>query len=310
MEESCTTGDQPIATASSAGTYVLTVVNNVTGCSATDQVVISQIGAFPTDLVLLVNSPDCEGDPPGSAQVSAVVGGTQPYTYSLNGAPPVASPVFNNLPAGDYTIEVTDASGCQLSESFEIRDLVVVDMEIVDYVNGDFIFDLGDTITLSYLYTGTNNIPDSSVWKLDGRCDLHQLCSSWNLKHIWQVRLRWRPMMREVVMQKMQFHFQVIRERDVYIPNVFSPNGDNLNDYFSLFTDADVREITLMEIYTRWGESGFQKNQFPAKHDPAQGWDGKFAGEDLNPGVYVYRIEIIYGDDLENQFAGDVTIVR
>jgi len=74
------------------------VVNNLTGCSATDQVVIDQIGTFPTDMILLVQSPDCEGDPPGSAQVSSVVGGVSPYTYSLNNAPPVSSPVFNIYP--------------------------------------------------------------------------------------------------------------------------------------------------------------------------------------------------------------------
>jgi gliding motility-associated-like protein len=258
--------------------------------------------------VLLVNSPDCEGDPPGSAQVSAVVGGTSPYSYSLNGAPPVASPVFNNLPAGDYTIEVTDAQGCKLSESFTILDLVVVDVSIVNYVNDIFIFDLGDTITLSYLYTGSTVDPDSSVWKL-GDSVICTNCPVLELEAYLGGQITLEAYDERGCYSEDAITFQVIRERDVYIPNVFSPNGDNLNDFFTLFTDADVREITLMEIYTRWGDLVFRKANFEP-NDPLLGWDGKFAGDNLNPGVYVYRIDIIYGDDLEDSFAGDVTIIR
>ena len=103
--------------------------------------------------------------------------------------------------------------------------------------------------------------------------------------------------------------FQVVRKRDVYVPNVFSPNGDNLNDVFTLFTDADVTEITVLEVYDRWGDLVYKREKFPP-NDPTIGWDGKFAGEDLNPGVYVYRMEILYGDGLKDNLAGDVTIIR
>src|SRR5688500_18899987 len=135
----------------------------LTGCTATDEVTIDKIGDFPTDMELFVQSPDCEDDPPGNAQVSFVTGGTEPFKYSLNGATPVSSPVFPNLPAGDYIIEVIDAVGCTLKDSFTIEDLVVVDLDIVNFVNDTFIFALGDTIKLSFLYSGTTDTPDSLV---------------------------------------------------------------------------------------------------------------------------------------------------
>ena len=61
------------------------------------------------------------------------------------------------------------------------------------------------------------------------------------------------------------------------MPNVFSPNGDGLNDIFTLFTDSDVKEITLLEIYTRWGDLVFRKKNY-LPNVPTEGWDGKFAG--------------------------------
>lgn len=298
---------QLFATATSAGTYVLTVLNTKTGCTAIDQVVIDQIGDFPTDLDLLVQSPDCEGDPPGNAQVSAVTGGTPPYTYSLNGATPVASPVFPNLPAGNYTVEVTDASGCKLSESFTIDELVVVDLSIVNYVNDTFIFALGDTIKLSFLFSGTSDTPDSLVWKLNDsvvciNCPVLEL----EAKLAGKITLTAYDVRGCVISQSISF--LVVRDRDLYIPNIFSPNDDGINDFFTVYTKTDLR-ISLMEVYTRWGDLIFSKTDFDPNIE-GDGWDGRFRGETLNPGVYVYRINILHGDGLEEKLAGDITIIR
>lgn len=295
-------------TASAGGTYILTVTNTLTGCSAVDQVVIDQIGDFPSDLDLLVQSPDCVGDPPGSAQVSAVIGGTQPYTYSLNGAPQVSSAVFPNLAAGDYIIEVTDALGCKLQDSFSIEELVEVDLSIVNFVNDSFIFAFGDTIKLAYLYSGSSSIPDSLVWKL-GDSVLCINCSLLELEADLAGKITLEAYDIRGCFISKSINYLVVRKRDVYIPNVFSPNEEGANEMFTLFTDADVQEITLMEVYTRWGDLIFRNTTFPP-NVPGEGWDGKFRGENLNPGVYVYRIEILYGDGLKDSFAGDVTIIR
>jgi len=100
-----------------------------------------------------------------------------------------------------------------------------------------------------------------------------------------------------------------VRKRDVFIPNVFSPNGDGLNDMWNLYTDSDVKEIAVMEVYSRWGELLFRKEHVQP-NNPADGWDGRFRGSTLNPGVYVYHLEVLYGDDLRDNFAGDITIVK
>ncbi|HRE97632.1 MAG TPA: SprB repeat-containing protein, partial [Flavobacteriales bacterium] len=44
----------------------------------------------------------------GTFQVTGVTGGTAPYTYSLNGGPPQAGDIFNPLPAGNYSVIVSD----------------------------------------------------------------------------------------------------------------------------------------------------------------------------------------------------------
>jgi len=296
------------ATASAKGTYTLTVTNMLTGCSATDDVFIDQIGTFPTDLNLLVQSPDCPGDPPGSMQVSLVTGGTGPYLYSLDGGAPVSSPVFNNLPAGDHTVEVTDAIGCKLSEDFTILDQVSIDLSIVNYVHDTLVFDFRDTITLSYLFSGSTIVPDSAVWKI-GDSVLCINCAILKYKVGLSATVTLEVWDERGCYIKKSISYIVVRKRDFYIPNVFSPNGDGLNDTWTLFTDSDVKELPLVEVYTRWGELVFRKEHVQP-NDASVGWDGRFKEQDLNPGVYVYHIEILYGDDLRDNIAGDVTIVK
>jgi gliding motility-associated-like protein len=270
-------------------------------------VTIDQVGDFPSGIDLLVQSPDCEGDPPGSAQVMNVIGGTPPYVFSLNGAPAVAVNNFPNLPAGDYTLEVTDASGCKLAEDFTIEELVVLDLEIVNYVNDSLIFGFGDTIKLSYMYSGSSSVPDSLVWKL-GDSVLCINCSVLEIIADLAGRITLEAYDIRGCEIEESINFLVVRERDFYVPNVFSPNDDGINDFFTLFTDNDIK-IIKMEVFTRWGDLVFRKGDIDP-NIPNLGWDGKFREEDLNPGVYVYRMELLHGDGLPEQIAGDITIIR
>ena len=95
---------------------------------------------------------------------------------------------------------------------------------------------------------------------------------------------------------------------DIYIPNVFSPNGDNINDVFNVSYGPDF-DVTAMEgsIFDRWGNLVFQSNENPFR------WDGLFAGELLKPGVFAYMLKITFLDDGVDKtdfFYGDITLIR
>ena len=102
----------------------------------------------------------------------------------------------------------------------------------------------------------------------------------------------------------------VDRTPQVYIPNVFSPNNDGTNDYFTLFAnEQQVESIERLTIFSRWGEQVFNQNNFP----PNQlnlGWDGRFKGEFMNPGVFIYVADVRFIDGSVKRFQGDVTLVK
>ncbi len=99
----------------------------------------------------------------------------------------------------------------------------------------------------------------------------------------------------------------VDESRRVYVPNVFSPDGDGNNDLFD-FKSPDPGEVISFKIYNRWGSLLFERTNF-SLGDQAGFWDGTINGELTRPGVYVWQAEIQFFDKKIEILTGDVTVV-
>jgi len=89
-------------------------------------------------------------------------------------------------------------------------------------------------------------------------------------------------------------------DKNVEVPNIFTPNNDNTNDTFApvLFCE-EVRDYNL-EVYDRWGDSVFQTNDISAA------WDGTDSVAD----VYAWVLQVTFLDGVEVERRGDLTLVR
>ncbi len=92
---------------------------------------------------------------------------------------------------------------------------------------------------------------------------------------------------------------------EVFVPTIFSPNGDGLNDRFMIFTNTSIPTIKQFAVYDRWGNLVFENNNFPP-NDASYGWDGNYRGQKSQTGVYVYRITIEKADGTTQILKGDV----
>ncbi len=101
---------------------------------------------------------------------------------------------------------------------------------------------------------------------------------------------------------------QVNRRRNLYAPNIFSPNGDGENERFLIF-GRGVAEIQVLRIFDRWGNQLFLNEHFQP-NDESEGWDGTFRGQAMNPAVYVWQAVIKFVDGAEEVYSGDVTLYR
>ena len=83
---------------------------------------------------------------------------------------------------------------------------------------------------------------------------------------------------------------QVLIEFDnrliIYVPNSFTPNGDELNNVFKPIVPVPVKSYHF-QIYNRWGELIFET------FDKEEGWDGKFNGQMVQDGTYTWEISIV-----------------
>lgn len=102
---------------------------------------------------------------------------------------------------------------------------------------------------------------------------------------------------------------RVKKNRSVFIPNVFSPNGDGINDYFYVQSKRDNVHVKKMVIFDRWGNLIHQQENLDVNQEYL-GWDATRNGEPVNSGVYVYMLELEYLDGVVLLESGDVTIVR
>lgn len=96
--------------------------------------------------------------------------------------------------------------------------------------------------------------------------------------------------------------------RDVWMPNVFSPNGDGINDVLYLQGRA-LAEFRNFRIVDRWGQQIFWREQGQIDQN-ASGWDGKKGGNTVQSGVYYWSVEVMYPDGSTEARQGFVTLVQ
>ena len=90
---------------------------------------------------------------------------------------------------------------------------------------------------------------------------------------------------------------------NIYVPNVFSPNGDGINDvlYVNLI---NIKQLKFFRIYDRWGKKLFETN------DPTQGWDGKTNGVLQHIDTYTWVAEAVDNNGTYVTKEGSVTLLR
>lgn len=90
---------------------------------------------------------------------------------------------------------------------------------------------------------------------------------------------------------------------ELLLPNVFTPNGDGLNDDFGILNKFIVEDLNYFEIYDRWGEKVFSATNKQAR------WDGSFNDKPVNSNLFLYKISYTCGSD-EYVKTGSVSILR
>lgn len=94
----------------------------------------------------------------------------------------------------------------------------------------------------------------------------------------------------------------------VFAPNVFSPNGDGINDRFFLQTKEPLL-IQSFAVYSRWGEQVCETLN-ASTNDPEAGWDGFFKNKQAAAGMYTWKAVLEFPDGQARVLSGTVAVLR
>lgn len=90
---------------------------------------------------------------------------------------------------------------------------------------------------------------------------------------------------------------------DIYFPNSFTPNNDNLNDTYKPKAYSRLVRYKI-SIYNRWGQRVFTSQNI------SDGWDGRFVGTNQEQGAYTWFCEYAFDGREKNDRRGTLLLIR
>ncbi|WP_159038410.1 gliding motility-associated C-terminal domain-containing protein, partial [Brumimicrobium mesophilum] len=280
----------------SGGTHTL-LITDAAGCSVTvGPYTLTNTPSLTIDVSgITINPADCEGNN-GSITGISVSGGTAPFIFEWNGTVTNSIDLLNTT-AGSYGLQVTDANACVGNvgpftiQGFEVPVVfILTPNQIIENGESVAIQSSVDPVNSSLLWTPATGLSCSTCL---------QPIASPNVS-TWYVL---SALSDDGCLATDSIYIEVLDPcGQIKLPTVFSPNGDGLNDEFCVL--GNCIQSMVLQIYNRWGEVIFETT------DSKECWNGKFKGEDLNTGVYIYKLKGMNSKGESILLPGNVNLLR
>ena len=272
-----------------SGTYNL-VITDSNNCTKSFSIVVPSVN-LGVAFDVLVSADDTCGNG-GVASVMNLPNAFPPYLFSWNTVPVQSGSTANGLAAGNYSVTVTDGRGCSSVKQVSIA--------LVNSNNADAGIDIqinsGERVML-------NALPDNVQYSWSPTDGLS--CSDCQHPEASPLTTTTYTLTTTDVNGCNAIDSITITVNQVntlFVPDVFSPNGDGKNDVLFV-RGSNISEVNFA-VYDRWGERVFETR------DKNFGWDGTYKGKELSGAVFVYYCIGKYNDGSEFKVKGDVTLVR
>jgi len=280
---------------SEAGFYT----NNYNTQHGCDSIIITEL--ILEDVVTFVSGDTtvCQGDPVMlSVQGASFVSWSPSEGLSCDDCPnPIATPEQTTT----YTAFAETCLGAveEYDITVYVNTLPEITTELVVNAN------IGETVVLT---ANVNDFTSTLVWTNEAGDVLCTNCYSLEVLVTEEISLYYVTATTvagcEVTVGIDLVAQNLCEESAVEIPNFITPNNDGANDKFEI-RYTNIKELGLLRIYNRWGELIFETD-----NPTYDFWDGTFRGVELNPGVYVYYVEVYCLDDSMFLKKGNVTIIK
>lgn len=281
------TSSNPTASPSVTTTYTVEISEAI-GCAETDTVVITVLSEFTG--IVSGDTTICKG---GTAFLSAS-GGISYLWSPVTGLNNPVSNITNASPeiSTTYSVVVTNPDGCKdtLSVAVGLYSETVVPVSSPQPINNGESVQLTASGGVSYEW-----YPNEFISSTDMASPVVNPTESTTYTVVITTD-------KGCVFTK-TIPVSVRNSVNIFVPNAFSPDGNNNNDIF-VYIAQGIFKLESFKVFNRFGELIFKTES------ERIGWDGKFNGMPEPPGTYVYEIK---GADAENNpivVKGNVTLIK
>jgi len=283
------------------GTYSVLLTDD-NGCTKTGDVTISSTGGTPPDsaLITVVHS-GCYG--PCSGSITANSPNATVYTLDTLSN---TSGVFGNLCYGNYTLTVSNGSGCDIVQTIDVLS--------VESPKADFLFSPSNPTTFNSQVTFYNystyantyqwtisDVQTGSIFMTNQESFTHSFSSPDS--NIYTVCL--------VASNNFGCSDKVCKDITIqddimlFIPNSFSPDDNEYNQTWKITViGVDDAQFELL-VYNRWGQIVYES------HDHRIGWDAMYDNQPIPEGMYSWKITVKDPvHDFRKVYSGHVNVIR
>jgi gliding motility-associated-like protein len=271
--------------AASPGTYSLSIKNELNGCNATDSIKIIAETNVPNELNMGVKDITCFGQNDGLINVIGSSGGFEPFNYSIDGIAINLNDTKSNLKSGSYEIQVVDKYNCKYRVTILISEPPLLSVT----TENELVLEYQEAIDIDFQSTYNINDISSIVW-LDSKGNT--LGSEESLPFVATTNELIELIVTNSLGCEARTKINIVVDNDLklYFPNVFSPNGDGINDRLHLFKNKINAIPDYLTIYDRYGNMVYNNQSDFEFGDNDTGWDGKYNNSFVENGVYVIKL--------------------
>jgi gliding motility-associated-like protein len=275
-----------------AGTYTLNISDSL-ACNVSETIELTEPGEL--GMAFSLSSSDGGGYNINCAGARTGYIGIEPLNQVMNVEYLWSDGLFGktrtDLPAGEYSVIITDANNCYASATVELTEPDSIKIEFVvtqpfcpDMPNGAIVANVtGGVTTADYTYRWSDNSSGSGI------TDIPSGYYSLTIKDLNGCTVR------------DSLYVKAENESCLEIPNAISPNGDLINDEWNI-NNIDLYPEAEVKIFNRWG-----LNVWRSEKGYPQPWDGRRGGKALPIDSYHYIIDLHNGT---KPVIGTITIVR
>lgn len=287
----------------------VTIVNNLyegiysvsftdtTGCTVKDSIYLSQPDKIEYEYE--IKNTTCYGDKKdGEFILYNINGGVEPYYFELNDIE--VNSYISNLIEGKYKLNLIDSIGCNIEIEFDIYDPDSIWIESEENIE----INSGQFTKLNVFYYPTSNL--DYKWSPNKNISCND-CPEPGTNT--EIDITYNVIATDTITgcSTEKFINVVTKiDKDIYIPNIFSPNDDGYNDTFLFTLNNTVKLIKKVSIFTRWGAQIYNRENLLV----FEGWDGKYNNKPMDPGVYVYLVQLEFNDGKIVDYKGSITLKR